>query len=31
VAEAEDDGVPFDEKIQKLSGELKECFAGGEN
>ncbi len=29
VAEEEDDGVPFEEKMEKLSSELKEYFAEG--
>ena len=29
VAPEEDDGVPFEEKMKKLSGELKECFGEG--
>ena len=29
VAEEEDDGIPFDEKMKKLSSELKEYFADG--
>lgn len=31
VAEEEDDRIPFGEKMKKLSGELKEYFAEGEN
>lgn len=31
VAEEEDDGVPFEEKMKKLSSELKEYFAEGED
>lgn len=29
VAEEEDDGVPFEDKMRKLSHELKECFEEG--
>jgi len=31
VAEEVDDGVPFEEKVKKLSGELKEYFEEGKN
>jgi len=31
IKEEKDDGVPFKEKMKKLSGELKEFFADGEN
>ncbi|MDP2683747.1 MAG: N-6 DNA methylase [bacterium] len=31
VAEEEDDGVPFEEKMEKLSTELKQSFTEGEN
>jgi hypothetical protein len=28
IPEVEDDGAPFDEKMQRLTAELQECFAG---
>ncbi len=31
VAEEEDDGIPFKEKMEKLSGDLKEYFSESEN